>query len=374
MKPRTGIAIAGVVLGLGWLVFAGAIVHAQRTGEPAGPVWDEQHCEATDLAALDGGEVAAGTPVYLDVTIGAISGSDFVAHGGDTLFHLEPSLAGERRIAEGAVIRVYGTLEPARSGAGRRFRVARVDAVSNADLVSAEAEIVRLEAAGDPEPLYALGDRLLLRSQRAAAATATRLRTLAERAYRAAIEIERRRLDPNDRAAVVALADRVLELLDDRALALEILRRALVPGHDPPPEIAQRLRELHAVPYGPGGSWMLYEEVKRREGFVRRGDLWLRKEQAAFYDAVQRQRKERLRPRAGMLPEFFAAAAERGQPVLGMRKRELATAIGLPDAFDRMRVRGSVYDAWLYEQRGAYYFENDVLFAMPEGSETAGER
>ncbi len=302
----------------------------------------------------------------MDVTIAAISGRELLAEGGDTLFVAAPDLPGFDRLEEGGQVRLYGRLvvDPKRSS--RTFRIERIETVSAGAVDRARTEIEALAAAGKSEALFAKGDQLLLQAQRSGATLRARLRALAERAYREALRIERERLDPGDREAVLQLADRTLELLEDRQGALDLLQTLIEPGTPPSPEIAQRLRDLNAVPYGRDGRWVLYEEMKRREGFVFEDGLWLRKEQAAFLEAVRKQLRDRKKPRAGMLPEFFAEAARKGQVVPGLTKRELAAAIGLPDRFDRLRMRGNLYDAWLYDDRGAYYFENDVLFELPE--------
>jgi hypothetical protein len=326
--------------------------------------WDENTCRATEVSAVNDGSVELGERVHLDVTVAALSGRELIAAGCDVLFVVEPDVLGIGALEEGGVVRLFGVLATdARSG-GTTFLVKRIDTVTAGDVAAAGAEIERLVEARDADGLFRLGDSLLVRGQRTSPETALTLRLLAERAYRGALELRRAQLKPGDREALLALSDQTLELLDDRQTALEMLLSLLEPGGTPAPDVAQRLRDLDAVPYGADGEWVLYEEMKRREGFVLQDGVWLRREHAGFLDAISRQLRDRSRPRSGMLPEFFAEAAKKRQVIPGMRKRELAAAIGLPDAFDRMRTRGNLYDAWLYDDRGAFYFENDVLFEV----------
>lgn len=328
--------------------------------------WGERGYRAVVLGELQGGQVKPEEPVALEVGVAAISGQQLLVSGSDLLFVVEPVVGPLHELREGASVRVYGRL--VRTGTPPRlvFRVEHLEAAQQGDASLAQEAIARLRAAGDVEGLFALGRSLRERAEGAEPRTAASLRELAQAAFRQAVAIARDRLDPADRRQVLALADRALELTRDRALALELLQPLLVPGQAPDPELQRRLQQLNAVPYGRTARWVLFEEMKRQEGFVERGGSWVLAERAALLDAAERQRRERKRPRAGMLPEFFAAAMRAGQVLAGMNKKEVAGAIGLPDRFDRVRVGGNVYDAWIYEGRGAYYFENDVLFEKPQ--------
>jgi hypothetical protein len=90
-------------------------------------------------------------------------------------------------------------------------------------------------------------------------------------------------------------------------------------------------------------------------------------EHAEFLDAVEQQiRSPRREP---VYRDALVEAARHGQVLIGMLKREVAMAIGFPDDVDRVRrtvqLQTHVYDAWRYEGRGQYIFEDDVLFKKP---------
>jgi hypothetical protein len=318
--------------------------------------------KAEDLASTD----AFNQPIFVDAKVVLVSANTLLVRDSDVSLILKPPLASlAETLREGENIRAWGQLARAATGSGRVFFVERLERRAD-DLSLFREEIDKAKAKNDRAALLSVAGRAEREYARTREAA---MRELATEAYRAGIALEAAAAQPDDAAAAIRLADLYAKKLGDRRSALDWLLKAFPKGQFPPPEVRDRLtsKEVNAVPYA--GEWVLYEEMKKREGFVLRGEEWVLAERAAFLDAIDQQIKEPRRDRVKSDPDFLIDAAKAGQVILGMLKREVAIAIGFPDDVDRVRrlVAGQqrVYDAWIYEGRGQYVFEDDVLIRKP---------
>ncbi len=332
----------------------------------AGTAAAQEDWTETPVEQLATNEALVGQRLRIDAKVVLVSGNTLIVRDSDVSLVLEASVARvARELNEGDNIRAYGTL--ARDNLGRRTFVVRRLERRPDDATLFRDELERLKARNDRAGLFALGERAEREFGRGANPV---VREIGLDAYRAAIALEAAAAAPGDAAAAIRLADLYVRRLGDRRAALEWLLKAFPPGEFPPPEVRDRLtsKEVNAVPYA--GEWVLYEDMKQREGFVLREGEWVLAERAAFLDAVEQQMRDPRRDRVAAVPDFFIEAAKNGRVELGMLKREVALAIGFPDAVDRVRRtdpggRVRVFDAWLYEGRGQYIFEDDVLFRKP---------
>ena len=320
-----------------------------------------QEAKVTELGTSD---ALVGKKIWVDAKVVVVSGSELVIRDADVLLLLDQSVISKlQSLREGDNVRAFGLL--ARDAAGRRsLSVKRLERRAD-DASLFKEELERLRASGDRAGLFALAaraDQELSRTKNDPA-----LRQMVAEIYRAAIAAEAKAVKPDDAAAAQHIADLYKEKLGDRAAALEWLKKTFERGAYPAPEINKRLTAINAVPYA--GDWVLYEDMKRAEGFVQRGDSWMLAEHAAFLDAVDDQIRSPRRERLTTHPDAFVEAAKHGQVLLGMTKREVASAIGFPDDVDRIRrtveLQTRIYDAWIFDGRGLYIFENDVLFKRP---------
>lgn len=334
-------------------------------GAPAAVAQDEwSAAQEAHVQELGTNDALLGRKLRVDAKVILVSRSEIVLRDADVQFLLSSEVVSRvQSLNEGDNVRVYGELTRDRTGR-RKFDVRRLEPRPD-DATLFREELEKLRAAENRAGLFALAERAEAEAARSKSNAA--LKKLVTDVYRAAIALEVKAAAPDDPAAAVKVADLYISKLGDRQAALEWLTRAFNPGSFPPPEIEKRLKAINAVPYA--SEWVLYEEMKRREGFVLRGDIWMAAERAAFLDAVEEQIRAPRRDRVTAYPGAFEEAAKKGQVLLGMVKREVAAAIGFPDDVDRVRrtveLRTRVYDAWSFEGRGQYFFEDDVLFRKP---------
>jgi hypothetical protein len=328
--------------------------------------WDESIPREVDAEILGTDPALMNQRLKFNAKIIAIAGDELIIRKNERV----PLWLDEKENAvaivmptlhEGDNIRVFGYLTTRRGRSGQFFLVKNVLKRPD-DITLYKQEITKLEAAGDMQGLFKLGQEI--EADGKALRKETVYLPVAKEAYRAGVALKEKTLKPDDPAGWVALAGDYLKNLGDRAGALERLVRAIKPGEIPSdPTVVKMLGELDAVLYG--GQYVLFEEMKRREGFVDRGGKWVLKERAEFDDAVEQQRQSRTKARK-LLDEYYAEIARAGNVELGMRKAEVATAIGFPSDVDRQRRSSDVYDAWTYEGRGTFYFENNELFRRPD--------
>jgi len=265
-----------------------------------------------------------------------------------------------KKISEKDNIRVYGYL--AKDAGGPVFIVMNIEKLAD-DATLYRERIAALDRAGDAAALYKLGDAIQAEGE--AARKRDVFGPIAKEAYKAGIALKEKVARPEDAAVWIALCDDYLRLLGDRQTALERLVKA-IPSSDQPPsaDVRRRLTDLSAYLYG--GEYILFEEMKRREGFVLdKSGKWVLKDRAEFEEQVNL----RLQGRANMrryLPDFYAQAAAAGNAQTGMTKEEVSRAIGFPEDVDRIRIGSDVFDAWLYEGRGWFFFDNNVLYRLPD--------
>jgi hypothetical protein len=337
----------------------------------AAPAARAQGVEAK-VAELATNDALLGRDIWVDAKFVTGSGDQLVLRDGDFItVHMDAKEVAHYQqllesLREGNNVRLFGSVN--RDTAGRRTFVVRRLERRPDDAALFREELERLRGGADAARLYDLARRVEAELARAKADAA--LRPIAADAYRAGITLEEKSARPDDAASAIRIADLYVDKLADRQAALEWLLRTFRRGSYPPPEVERRLlakEKINAVPYG--GEWVLYEEMKRREGFVLRGEIWMLAEHAEFLDAVELQSKDPRRDRIRAMPGEFEEAAKHGQVLLGMLKHEVAGAIGFPDDVDRVRktveLQPHVYDAWVFEGRGQYIFDNDVLFKKP---------
>lgn len=319
------------------------------------------------VGELASNDALIGHDIQVEAKFVTISGDQLVIRDGDNIaITVDPKYSQLfDSLREGANVRLLGTI--VRDASGRRFVVKRAEKRPDDSSIFKD-ELERLKTGGDAAKLYDLARRIEAELARSKADPG--LRPIAADAYRAGIALEEKSAKPDDNAAAMRIADLYTEKLGDRQAALDRLLRTFKKGAYPPPEVEERLldkRRINAVPYG--GEWVLYEEMKRREGFVLRGEVWMLAEHAEFLDAVEEQSRKPRSDRIKNLQSDFELAARDGRVLLGMLKREVAAAIGFPDDVDRVRktveLQPHVYDSWAFEGRGQYIFDNDVLFKKP---------
>lgn len=327
-------------------------------------VFDESTCREVDPSSV--GKDPALNKLYLkfNAKILAVGGDEIYIRGNDSLpLKLDEKLGASGLIGDlrdGDNIRVFGFLTTVRGRPGQVFMVKELKRRAE-DLILYREEIASLEKAGDMAGLYRKGQQIEADGQ--SLKRESTYRPVAREAYRAAIALREKQLRPDDPEGWIALANDYLRLLGDRHGALERLTRTLKPGESLSPSVKRMLEELNAVYYG--GDYVLFEAMKEREGFVERGGKWVLRERAAFDDAIEGQRAAHVTPRK-LLDDYYAEVARSGNIELGMTRPEVAQAIGFPDDVDRQRRAADVYDAWSFEGRGTFYFENNQLFRRPD--------
>lgn len=346
-----------------WLV----LVLVLATGAPARAqqgVFDESTCREVDAEQLGVDPAIAKSYLKFNAKILAIGGDEIIIRKNDRIpLKLDEKLAAGGKIGEfkdNDNIRVFGYLTTVQR---RQVFLVKDIQKRDDDVKLFRQQIDTLTKAGDMQGLYKLGGEI--ESEGQASKKMTTFQPIAREAYRAGMALKEKDAKPDDAAVWIALAGDYLRLLGDRQAALDRLRKAVKPGDAPQSaDVVKMLQDLRAVLYG--GENVLFEEMKRREGFVEREGKWVLKERAEFDDIVEQQRVNKIRPRKQFLPEYFAEVARSGSVELGMTKQEVAQAIGFPDEVDRARSSNDVYDMWVYEGRGSLYFENNELFKRPD--------
>lgn len=327
-------------------------------------VFDESTCREVDPGQL--GKDASIAKLYLkfNAKILALAGDEIIIRGNDAVpLKLDEklaagTLAGELR--DGDNIRVFGILQTVRGRPGQVFMVKDLKKRAE-DLVLYREDISALEKAGDIAGLHKKGKEIEAEGQ--ALRRESVYRPIARDAFRAAIALREKQTRPDDPEGWIALAGDYHRLLGDRQSALDRLTRAIRPAEPVGATVRRMLDELNAVYYG--GEYVLFEAMKEREGFVDRGGKWVLRERAAFDDALEAQRATRVTARK-LDDEYYSVVARSGNIELGMTKPEVAVAIGYPDDVDRQRRGPDLYDAWTYEGRGTFFFENNQLFKRPD--------
>lgn len=346
-----------------------ALVAAGLSGAPRGALaeWDEQDCVEADPLKLDKDPAYKSARLKMSAKLYVIQLPSLVMKKNqDVTLYLDKKLVDGAildtlGIHEGDNIRVFGYLKP--QGGRLSFLVMNIMKLPD-DATLFRERIARLDKAGDMAGLYALGAEILVEGE--ANKKADAYAPIAREAYRAAIALKER--DASARAGEpatwIALADDYLSYLGDRQGALERLVRAIPAGDPvPTPEVKKRLDELRATYYG--GEYILFEEMKRREGFVERGGRWILRDRDDFERAIEAQQRNPVKI-VPNLPSYYEQLAKAGTTTLGMSRAFVAIALGFPEDVDRIRAGNDVFDAWTFEGRGAYYFQNDQLFLQPD--------
>jgi len=358
------IGTGALVLLAALALFVVASIAARGTAVAQVGVFDESTCREVPPAQLSSDPALAKIYLKFNAKVYAIAGPDemYVRENERVPMWLDEKLvAGSimSTIHDGDNVRVFGHLT-SRRGRGLGFLVKELEKRPD-DLTLYRSETAALERSGDAALLLALGARIEAEGQSQKRAVA--YRPVAHEAYRAALRLKEAALKPEDSAGWVALAAEHLRLLGDRKETLARLLRALKPGEvAASAEALRMLTDLNAVFYG--GKYVLFEEMKRAEGFIERTGRWVRDDRARFEDAVDVRRSSKVKLRK-LLDDYYAEVARSGLVELGMNKAEVVRALGFPDDFDRERRGREVYDAWTYEGKGTYYFENNELFRTP---------
>ena len=354
-----------LAIGLALAALGGALALPRHAlAQEAG--WDETiPVEVDDVAQLGVDKKYEQKRLKVNAKLNAISGDQLIVLGNDDVpFVLDTKLVqtdvvGSLQLTRFDNIRAFGYLVANKAPQkGFTFLVKAINKRDD-DLRLFRADIANLDKAGDMAGLFKLGEKI--EAQGTLLKQPAPYRVVAREAYRAAVGLKEKALKPEDAAGWIALAGDYLKLLGDRQAALERLKKAIPPGGQPSPEAQAMLNELGASSYG--GQWVLYEEMKQKQGFKERNGQWVRQELADFEAVIDAQVQKPVHNRAKFLAGFFQDAASKGSVLLGMNKEELAQAIGFPDDIERERRGTSVYDMWTYEGRGAYYFET-----LPGGS------
>jgi hypothetical protein len=311
--------------------------------------WDETNSRVVTLTELNQNP-QLGVRSYVDVTIATIFGQQLLVAGSDLQFYFtDASRDSADTLKDGDHARIYGSVTT--QGRQRVFQIQRVKrrAVGKE---RHERDLYRLTAEKDASGLMELGDRM--------AADPSTPPPLRDEAYRSGLDLMRRQLDPNDRSGALRLSDLAESKIGDRKLALDLIVSYLPTGPDPlPSDLLDRVKRLSAVQHGPKRTWMLFEEMQQIEGLEQVDGRWVHVDRALLLRAIKEQQRSPSRGRTD-LPELYAKAAGSGQILDGMTKREVVTARGFPEDFDRVRAKGRNYDAWVYGD-DRLFFENDVL-------------
>lgn len=346
------------------LGLAGAVAGVVASPLRARAEWDDTDCKReVSPEALGPDPSLQGVRLKANIKVEVIQGDLLVARRNDHVnFRLDAKLFQNgvldiKGIGEGNNVSVYGWM----SKDGRQFNVMNIEKL-NDDATLFRDRIAALEKAGDAAELFKLGEKI--RAEGAAMRKKDVFEAIAKEAERAAIGIKERSAKPDDAQAWISLCDDYMRLLGDRQGALERLVKAMKPGEQvPPPEVKKRLDQLNAIYYG--GEYILFEEMKRKEGFIERNGKWVLRERGDFEASVQNRLRSRTNVRR-LLPDYYRQVASNGSTELGMTKEEVSQALGFPDDVDRIRQGNDTFDAWNYEGRGWYYFDGSILYMQPD--------
>jgi len=353
-----GRGAAALIGGLAFVVSAMWVVAAPVALAQAWSVRDSEPCKPSELSISD---KLFNRRLYARISVRLVSGLRIVAEETEVPFEVARDLRQTlAKVKDGQQVRVFGFLAKTPPTGARLFYVRRLE-VELVDIKGARAEVERLRAAGDVAGLLRLGDKIVrLRGSIPAAAE-----EIGRDAFRAAAALIGKNAAAGDRVAALALADVCAKRLGDRARALQALAAIIPEDGRIPHDVDKRLQAIRAVRYGPERRWVLFEEMKRQEGFLLREGRWVLAERARFLDSIV-GRKKRRNPKKPLREEglegVYANAAAAKQLLDGMTKREVVQSRGYPDTFDRVLFETRLYDAWVYADGTRLYFENGFLF------------
>jgi hypothetical protein len=155
------------------------------------------------------------------------------------------------------------------------------------------------------------------------------------------------------------LVQKTLEALKDREFCIQLLAELeqRFPRHDP---VREALLALDCRKYR--GRWLTYEDFKKQQGYTQHNGRWIpgfEKSLLMAMESHQRKAGEDIdRPE---LEEEYLIKARRGEVTVGMKRKEVHTALGFAERVYRNSRGGKVYDLWVYRNRLVFFCEGLVF-------------
>jgi hypothetical protein len=320
-------------------------------------LWNEKTCTQISFDALkDKAALLTKGKVYFDAKYKTIFGNRLLILNCDLTFSV--SDPKQQKLAQQLKekvdnIRIFGLLEKGKSGGMYVFQVKKLKQLKpDAELF--EEVYQRLRNAKDFKGLYRLGRETL---DKVKVYDLPKLIPLTSKAFRSAIELENMSLSPKDLEGHIRIAEKYLTLLNDKKGALKSFIEALKISPKNP-VVLGKLKALPAIRYK--GSWWLYKDYKKAEGFVLHRERWIFKERKEFLEVIAK-RKQNPKKILRLTADYYDELARDGLIELGMNKREVAKSQGHADYVDCIVEGDTVYEQWCYEGKGSLYFESSIL-------------
>ncbi len=216
----------------------------------------------------------------------------------------------------------------------------------------------------ESDELFSLAERLYRARE---LARTDELTALLERAVYEGYRLAARLLEPDDGDGHFELIRQIHERVSDRDLTVALLKRA---AQQFPEQkgIARLLRQLGNRFVG--GEWLEYSEFKRREGFVKHRNLWVKVADREFFEVMRTLSVENrtnliLRSKTD---RAYDQLAEMGVIERGMNRREAARALGFPERVRRRQMQRLTVDQWDYRDQRVYFLNGQVYRIKEVGS------
>lgn len=226
----------------------------------------------------------------------------------------------------------------------------------------------KLETLTEPEALAQLAREAQAQGERW---SDDDLRAFAKQVVQRELHARRKLLTAGDVAGAQALGQRMLEV-GDRQGAIQVLGDA---EHAASGAGKQRLRELLAGidAVETHGTWMPRDEYRREEGFLKRGEEWVRREVVEL-DQVRQAELESQKADAGVVlvrgnGHALGKDAEAGRLSRGQTLAEVQLAAGLPLQSRHLEApdvlgRPATWTQWVLEDGRRVYFLNGEAIAI----------
>ena len=327
--------------------------------------WKNEDYKEYSLEQLDTGNIPDKVPVFVDCKYVSYLGSvKILACSAKLDVVREEAEEVRHRLAKGDNIRVYGEFIGPVGKKGGTFFVYKIERrPSDAEEFNTRRSTL---AAGDYQARLELGDRAK-HLHRIYDSWAQGMWQRALEMYEESVSILEKEAAVEDYEAQLGIARILLERMEDRKRALEKLTSACLTLRPEDPDLRSYLtKDVRATFYR--DRWVLYEEFKEAEGFVRRetdnGEIWVRKPIARLEAFAEEA--ENLQVLPGFL-ETFEENAKSGKVVKGMDKYWVIKAISYPvEALTLPRgKRANWVEIWVYSDR-YLFFKGGRLWKEPE--------